>query len=130
MVNYLTKEQLLLIHSIVVDETGGAHGVRDHGRLLSIEAAPRQFVFGKELYPTVFLKAAVYAREIISTHPFVDGNKRTGMTASGVFLEQNGHVLTAKEGEIEHYALKIVHNKLDIPPIAVWLKRHTKKAKK
>ena len=84
---YLTKEQILIIHSIIIDETGGMHGVRDHNAVLSVEALPRQKLFGKELYPTIFLKATVYTRNIIMNHFFIDGNKRTGMTAASVFLE-------------------------------------------
>ena len=86
---YLKKDHIFLIHSMVVDETGGMHGVRDYNAILSVEKLPKQKMFGKELYHTVFLKAAVYARTIIMNHPFIDGNKRTGMTTAFVFLERN-----------------------------------------
>ncbi len=126
---HLTKEQILLIHSMLVDETGGMHGVLDHGALLSIEALPKQKVFGKEIYPTVFDKAAAYAKFIIANHPFLDGNKRTGISASLVFLENNGYITEANRGEIEDYAVKIALEKLEISEIAVWLKKHSEKQK-
>lgn len=125
MVRYLTQEQILLIHSMVIDETGGSHGVRDHDAILSLESLPQQSVFGKELYPTLFHKAAVYARSIVSNHPFIDGNKRTAMTAASVFLEDNGHRLHIKEGLIKEFALRIIKETLDIDVIAAWFKRHT-----
>ena len=115
------------IHSMVVEETGGMHGVRDMKGLMGAAEAPRQAVFGKELYPTVYLKAAAYARNIIMGHFFLDGNKRTGMTSTFVFLEDNGYLASLKEGEIEAFALDIVKKKLDIEAIAVWIKKHTKK---
>lgn len=124
---YLTKEQILLIHSMAIDETSGLHGVRDYHVILSLEVAPKQKVFNKELYPTIFLKTAVYARDIIMNHPFLDGNKRTGMTAAGVFLENNGYKIIAKEGEIEKFALKIINEKISLETIAAWLKKHSKK---
>lgn len=124
---YLTTEDILHIHSFIIDEIGGSHGVRDLHALSSIEAAPRQSVFGKELYPDIFSKAAVIARNIIMHHPFIDGNKRTGMTAASVFLEDNGFVIIAKEGEIERCALKIISEKLEIKSIALWFKRHSHK---
>lgn len=127
---YLSKEQILLIHSLAVDETGGAHGVRDLHAVLSLEELPRQKVFGKELYPTAFEKAALYARNIIMNHPFIDGNKRTGMTAAAVFLENNGYEFIAEEGEIERFALRVISEKLDIKAIAAWLKRHAGKTKR
>jgi len=128
-VRYLTANQILLIHSALIDEIGGTHGVRDRHAVLSVENAPQQTFEGKELYPTPFDKAAVYARNIIMHHPFIDGNKRTGMTAAAVFLENNDYKVIAKRGEIEHCALKIINRKFDIPAIAAWFKNHSQKSK-
>lgn len=124
---YLQIKHLLKMHSFVVDETGGMHGLRDRGRIESVIARPSQTVFGRELYPTIFDKAAVYAHAIIFDHPFVDGNKRTAMTAAMVFLEDNDYLATARAGEIEQFALEIIRKKHGIPSIAAWLKKHTKK---
>lgn len=124
---YLTMGQILLIHSIAIDETGGSHGVRDNGVILSLEQVPKQIIFGKELYPTVFDKAAVYARNIIRQHPFIDGNKRVGMAAAGVFLENNGYFLDVENGQIEKMALKIAIKRLEAKAIASWLRKHSKK---
>jgi len=126
-VRYLTKEQILLIHSMVIDETGGTHGVRDYDAILGLESLPRQSAFGKELYPTLFAKTAVYARNIISGHPFVDGNKRTAMTAASVFLENNGYKLVVEKGMVEKFALRLVKEKLDIGAIASWFEKNTGK---
>lgn len=127
-VKYLSSEDILRIHSIVIDETGGMHGVRDMHVVLSLENSPRQIVFGKELYIGVFEKAAVYAKNIISSHPFIDGNKRSGMTAAFVFLEDNGFIAKADDGEIEKFALIIIKEKFDIKEIATWLKKNSRKA--
>ena len=124
---YLTGEQIILIHSIVIDETGGSHGIREHDIILSLENTPRQHVFGKELYPTIFLKAAVYTRHIIFYHPFLDGNKRSGMASASVFLENKGWKIFVKEGEIKTFALNIVAEKMEIEKIAAWFKKHSKK---
>lgn len=124
---YLTKEQILLIHSMVIDETGGLHGVRDFHAILSLVESPSQRVFGKELYPTILLKAALYVRNIITAHPFVDGNKRTAMTAASVFLEHNGYKIIAKEGEIEKFALSVINERLNVETIASWFEKHSKK---
>ena len=125
---YLSFEDILQIHSFIIDETGGSHGLRDCGALLATVALPAPVAFGQEFYPTIFLKAAVYIRNIISAHPFIDGNKRTAMTVAAVFLEDHGYVSVAKEGEIEAFALSIVEEKLDTEAIAFWLKQHTKKS--
>ena len=62
-------------------------------------------------------------------HPFVDGNKRTGMSAAAVFLEDNGYSLSVEAGGVEEFALKIIRERLDVPAIAAWLKRHSRELK-
>lgn len=125
--NYLQSEEILQIHSMIVDETGGSHGLRDRGALQAIVELPKQSFGGKPLYEGIFSKAAVYSRGVIMNHPFIDGNKRTGMTAATIFLRDNGYKFAAQKGEIEKMALKIIKDGLEIEEIAKWLKNHTRK---
>ncbi len=112
---------------MVIDESGGSHGIRDYPALLSIEALPKQVFGGRELYPSIFLKAAVYTRSIVFNHPFIDGNKRTAITAASVFLEDNDYQLNVKDGEIERFALKIISNRLNLENIAEWFGKNARK---
>lgn len=125
----MSAEDILQIHSMVIDETGGLHGVRNHHAVLSLENTPRQKVFGKELYPTVFLKVAVYIRDLLMNHPFLDGNKRTGMTSASVFLENNGYVIKVENGGIEKFALRVINERLDLEAISAWVKKYSRKIK-
>lgn len=124
---YLSEEEILLIHHQLVKRYSGSHGTRDLERLKSVAQAPAQEIFGQEQYPDIFEKAAVYTRNIISDHPFIDGNKRTGMAAAAMFLKRNGYQFVAKEGEVEDFAVHIATNKPEIGEIAAWLKTHSKK---
>ena len=124
MIQYLNLEEILRLHFEVVEDFGGSHGVRDEGRLASVVAAPMQEVFGVEQYKTVNEKAAVYLRNIIADHPFVDGNKRTAITACGIFLMRNGWVLTATPKELEDFTVKVATDHLSIDDIATWLQNH------
>jgi death on curing protein len=126
---YLTAEQLELIHAGVLAKSGGLFGTREPNVLRKLETSPEQAVFGKELYPTLFHKAAVYARTIIAEHPFLDGNKRTGMIAAFAFLEVNEQVVTATDDEVFDCALAIATKKLDIEAIAEWLRTHSRKVR-
>lgn len=125
--DYLTKADIVLIHNRLIEETGGLHGIRDAGIVASVAAQPQQSVFGKELYPTIPLKAAVYARNIITQHPFLDGNKRTGITAASVFLIDNGHEIRASEGEFFTLARRIAEEKIEYAEIAEWFEKRLDK---
>lgn len=123
----LTLEQLLQIHALVVNSTGGGMGLRDIGRLESAIATQTQSVFGEELYPSAIEKTAAIIRSIIADHPFVDGNKRTAMLAGLTLLKTNGVRFMAQAGEIEDFAVKVATAKLDVPAIALWLHEHIEK---
>lgn len=82
----LSKEQILLLHSQLIQQTGGSEGVRDYALLESAIEAPFQSFDGDELYPTIQAKAARLGYGLIKNHCMVDGNKRIGTHVMLVFL--------------------------------------------
>ena len=124
---YLNAQELLVIHSEIIDQTGGLHGVRDIGLLQSIIAKPRGRFGGKELYKGIFLKAAAYLQSLVQYHVFLDGNKRTAVGATARFLFLNRYELKATNKEVESFTLKVAVKKLNLETIASWLKRYTKR---
>ena len=122
---YLTLQQLLEVHLLAVRTGGGSEGLRDLGRLESVLATQTQSVFGKELYVTLVEKAAALIRGIIGDHPFVDGNKRTGLLVGLTFLEINDPIFKASQGELEDFAVKVATDQLGVKEIATWLEVRT-----
>jgi death-on-curing protein len=127
MTKYLSLKEVLRLHFQVIEDYGGSHGTKDEGRLSSLVIAPRQEVFGAEQYPGIFQKAAVYIRNLIGDHAFVDGNKRTAVTVAAIFMSRNGYKLTATPKELEDFAVSIAVDKPGVTEIAAWLKARTKK---
>lgn len=127
MTRYLSVEEILRLHFQVIEDFGGSHGVRDEGSIHSVANAPKQAAFGVDQYPGLATKAAVYLRNIIADHPFVDGNKRTAVTVAGIFLERNGVKLGANPKELEDFVVSIVVEHHDIDKIATWLKTYITK---
>jgi death-on-curing protein len=123
--NYLTPEQVLFIHSRLVSATGGSHGLRDLGLLESAVARPQATFDGKDLYLDQFTKAAALMDSLINNHPFVDGNKRTGITAAGLFLRINGWKLTASPKKLESITLRVATGGKEIADLADWLRNNT-----
>ena len=67
----ITLEQVLQLHVLVIQKTGGGDGLRDLGRLEAAVATQTQEVFGEELYKGLFEKAAALCRAVVADHPFV-----------------------------------------------------------
>ncbi|MCG2786444.1 MAG: type II toxin-antitoxin system death-on-curing family toxin [Anaerolineae bacterium] len=121
---YLTPEQVLFIHARLVTETGGAHGVRDLGLLLSALARPQTTFDGQDLYPDLFHKAGALMESLLQNHPFVDGNKRTAITATGMFLRLNGYILTTSNPELEQFTFAALLEHLSVETMAAWFDGH------
>lgn len=86
----LSAQHIKQIHSLLIAETGGLDGIRDEGLLESALNSPFQTFDDVPLYKTIEAKAARLGYSLVNNHPFIDGNKRTGMMAMLLFLELNG----------------------------------------
>lgn len=124
---YLTAEQVLFIHSRLIDETGGSHGIRDLGLLQSAVARPMATFGGEDLYPDIFQKAAALMESLIKNHPFIDGNKRTAISSAGLFLRINGYNLETSQKELEDFTLNMATGKAAVADAAKWFKQYTQK---
>jgi len=89
MIEYLTIEQVIELHDEMLKRYGGLPGIRDKNLLCSAMDVPKTAMFGQEVYPFVYEKAAAYLYHIVCNHPFNDANKRTGYVVTLVFLDIN-----------------------------------------
>lgn len=123
---YLSEEDILVIHAHVLEASGGSDGVRDAHLLGSLVERPKVALFGAESFPTVFEKAAVYLESIARYHVFLDGNKRTAMSASARFLFINGYELEITRKQFVVCAIEVAVGKKSLQDIALWLKKYSK----
>ena len=123
---YLTAQQVLFLHARLVAETGGSHGVRDINLLLSAVGRPQASFDDQDLYPDLFIKAAALMDSLIRNHPFVDGNKRTGILAAALFLRINGYRLNPSNIELEKFTIEAAQSQYPVEEIAVWLQTNAK----
>jgi death on curing protein len=119
---WLRKDVLLAVHERLLAEHGGSSGLRDEGLLDSALGRPENlFAYGK---PTIFDLAACYGYGIIKSHPFVDGNKRTGFMAAYLFLGRNGYEFAAGESDVVVKTLRVAEGKMSEEHLAAWLKEN------
>jgi death on curing protein len=129
MIHYLTADELLLINQIVIETSGGKHALREPGLLESIAIKPQTRFSRSDIYPDLFLKAAVLYESLVNYHVFLDGNKRTGFAALARFLYINGYELNVTDAEIVRYTLTVAIDKPELADITTWIKSHSEKAK-
>jgi len=117
----LSKEQVIMLHSLCVEKTGGSDGIRDDGLLDSAVKSPMQSFGGVDLYPTVQAKATQLCFGLINNHPFIDGNKRIGVLAMLTFLELNGISINASDEDIIRFGLSAASGKMSASDISDWI---------
>jgi death-on-curing protein len=124
MTRYLTPQEVLFLHARIVSETGGSHGVRDVGLMEAAIARPQATFGGQDLYPDIFTKAAAMMSSLVMNHPFVDGNKRTGIGSAVLFLRLNSWLVQTTQTELERITLLVV-DKITMEELAKWFEMHT-----
>ena len=120
----LKKRQILLLHSVLIAESGGSDGVRDEGLLDSAVNTPFQTFSGQDLYPTVLEKAVRLGFGLIRNHPFIDGNKRIGTHAMLVFLNLNSITLSHEDDELISTILSVASGEMDADGLLKWIQQH------
>jgi death on curing protein len=124
MIRYLTLEEVLELHRLVLEQSGGLGGVRDLGGLESALAQPQMAFGGQELYPSLGEKAAALGFSLVCNHPFVDGNKRVGHAAMETFLVLNGWELAAGVDEQEQWILRLAAGSEKREEFTGWVQSH------
>ncbi len=122
MIRYLSLEEVLELHRLVLRQSGGLEGVRDLGGLESAVAQPQMTFDGQDLHPCLPTKAAALGFSLIRNHPFVDGNKRIGHLAMEMFLVLNGHELDAGVDEQERIILGLAAGEVIREEFAGWVR--------
>lgn len=122
-VHHLIAEEVVKVHDDMIRVFGGTPGDLDVSRIQSIlDRVQHSVVGGKNMLPTVIHKAAFLMHSILLYHPFVDGQKRTGVSSAFIFLGMNGYYLWSRSPLDEvHFAIKVAKGEFEVNEVAKWL---------
>ncbi|MES2768046.1 MAG: type II toxin-antitoxin system death-on-curing family toxin [Bdellovibrionota bacterium] len=126
MIKLLTYGQVIKLHEMSIEDFGGSPGVKDEGLLLSALAQPESGISDEYFHKDLYEMAAAYLFHLVKNHAFNDGNKRIAALVSSVFLEVNGLLITAGEGEFEKLVLDAAQSFVDKKRIAEFFKKNSK----
>ena len=127
MTGPLCREVAMALHGRAIERFGGSRGVRDAGLLDAALTQPWQTFGGVELYPTPEEKIARLCFEVVTQHPFVDGNKRVAAVACELMIVKEGYEISA--GELEKYKVYMLLAAGDMPEkeFIDWLRQNSRK---
>jgi death-on-curing protein len=104
-VAFLSRDEVLAIHSILLERFGGPPGIRDYGLLESALYRPQT-----GHYSDLAEMATALFESLIMNHPFIDGNKRVAFFATDVFLRLNGYLLRVDAHEAHRFLIGLLEN--------------------
>ena len=113
------------LYNINSEVTGRMPFLREHQLLQSVVARPYIVIFGEEQFPSLIDKAAATMHALAAYHVFADGNKRTAVRATQMFLEANGIRPTWDEDDVREFVLRIAKGEIDLDGVNEWLRGHT-----
>lgn len=95
--------------------------VRDIGLVEGCLARPKTSLFGDEAYPSLSDKAAALMHSVATSHPLIDGNKRSAWALMVTFLAINEWQVIANTDDAFEFVLHVAQSKLEIPEISAWI---------
>ena len=120
----LDNDNVLLLHQLLIESTGGTAGVKDFELLDMATNSVYQTFDNKELYPTTEEKGARLGFSLISNHAFIDGNKRIGLLVMLTFLEINGVQLKYTDEELVEIGLSLANGKMTYENLLDFVLKH------
>ena len=121
---WITAEEIILIHSRIIQGSGGLDGLRDQACLEAAVAAPFQTFDGHDLFPTEVEKIARLGYGLAANHAFIDGNKRIGAMMVQLLLKWNGYNLKLQSGELADMFIAIANGNAEEMTLLNWIKSH------
>jgi death-on-curing protein len=121
---FICLDEVLELHRLLLEESGGMPGIRDLNMLESAVAQPLMTFGGQELYPTIADKASAICFSLVMNHPFIDGNKRVGHAAMETFLVLNGYELACSVDDQEQEILCLAAGEIKRESLTEWIRGH------
>lgn len=120
-VQFLSLEEVLEIHTALIERFGGANGIRDTGLLESALYRPRT-----GYYNDLIEMAAALFESLMNNHPFIDGNKRVAFFSTDIFLRLNGYKMKVESKNAHAFLMRLFEtNTCDLEHLAPWIRSIT-----
>jgi death on curing protein len=103
---FLTESDILEAHDFLIESYGGLEGIKNEGYLSYL------CNLVEEKYDHLYRSAFIYLWHIVTSHAFLDGNKRLGALCMLWFLESNGEKWSGNFGQLEYLIMAIASGKI------------------
>ena len=118
VIEFLSLDEAIAIHEVLIDRFGGPTGIRDLGLLESALYRPQT-----GYYQDVVEMAAALFESMLMNHPFIDGNKRAAFFCVDVFLRMNGWKIDVEPDPAHNFIIgSLERGECDFDHLLSWLR--------
>lgn len=121
---YLSLEEVIYIYTEIIKRTGGQPGIRDEKVLEEVLSKPMVSFEGEELYPDLFTKVSIFIYAMITSSPFITGNKRTAILCALFIMRVNGYHLVASQENIIEFVKGVEAGKYKVDHLVAWMRKN------
>jgi death-on-curing protein len=115
---YISVDEAIFIHGVLLERHGGSSGLRDAGALESALVRPQL-----GYYDDLIAEAAALLESLAINHPFIDGNKRVAFGVVDVFLRINGHRIGCSADDAYAFMIELFEtNRFRFEYLEPWLR--------
>jgi len=120
--NYLTFDEVVGFHDILIEKFGGSYGIRD---IKLLESAIMRPQIG--YYHSINEEAGAIMESFAINHPFIDGNKRVSFFMMDTFLRMNGYYIECDNEKSYQYFMKLFEsNEFSYEKLFLWINSNIK----
>lgn len=120
-IKYLSIEDVDWAHNRILEVTGGERGDLARANLEFVLESVKTIAPDLDNEQMIVKKAAFILHSLVTQHPFVNGNKRTGFEVTKMFLEPNGCTLTASKDDSYIFLLSVSKGEADLAHVEDWI---------
>jgi len=104
-----------------------SHGYLSKGSFRYILDTVHDLYNEQSFEEALIAKAAYILFNIVISHPFIDGNKRTAYGAANIFLRVNGYRISVCAKTGTQFIARLATGQFDEAKVQTWIRQHLKK---
>ena len=120
-VRHLSIEDVEWAHERILEATGGERGDLARANLEFVLEAVKDIGLDLDFEKSIVKKAAFFLHNLVTRHPFVNGNKRTAIEVAKAFLELNGHSLRAGTEQMVTMVTRVGSGETSLDQVGDWI---------
>ena len=129
-IKYPTLEQVERLHNRILESTGGEPGHLSKSNLEYLLQSVKAIGEKLDRRKAIVKKSTFLLNNLVTLHPFINGNKRTALELVRLFVRLNGYDIKARSDEVYTLLAGLGGGKVTQTNLEKWIETNLAEAEK